>query len=84
MRSRSSDWYIAEFWLDELFGTNYGDKSGDITHYLTDERIEALNHNQMILQKIHGVIVQEKEGIINNDESSDLIKQLRKQYVEVP
>ena len=84
MRSRSSDWYIAEFWLDELFGTNYGDKSGDITHYLTDERIEALNHNQMILQKMHEVIVQEKEGIIDNDESSDLIKQLREQYVEVP
>ena len=84
MRSRSSDWYIAEFWLDELFGTNYGDKSGDITHYLTDERIEALNHNQMILQKMHDVIVQEKDGIISSDESSDLIKQLREQYVEVP
>ena len=38
----------------------------------------------MILQKIHEVIVQEKEGIIDNDESSDLIKQLREQYVEVP
>lgn len=84
MRLRSSDWYIAEFWLDELFDTDYGDKSGDITHYLTDERIEALNHNQMILQKMHEVIVQEKEGIICSDESSDLIKQLREQYVEVP
>lgn len=30
------------------------------------------------------VIVQEKEGIIDNNESSDLIKQLREQYVEVP
>lgn len=84
MHSRSSDWYIAEFWLDELFGTNYGDKSGDITHYLTDERIEALNHNQTILQKMHEIIVQEKEGTISGDESSNLIKELHEQYVEVP
>lgn len=77
-------WNIAEFWLDELFGTNYGDKSGDITHYLTDERIEALNHNQEILQKMHEVVIQEKEGIISSNESSELIKNLREQYVEVP
>lgn len=84
MHSRSSDWYIAEFWMDELFGTNYGDKSGDITHYLTDERIEALNHNQGVLQKMHEVVIQEKEGIISSNESSELIKKLREQYVVVP
>lgn len=62
MRSRSSDWYIAEFWLDELFGTDYGDKSGDITHYLTDERIEALNHNQMICKKCTMLLFRKKMG----------------------
>lgn len=84
MRSRSSDWYVAEFWLDELFGADYGDKSGDITHYLTDERIEAINHNQMIMQKMHDVIEQERDGIISKEESSNLLKELRGQYVEVP
>ena len=51
MHSRSSDWYVAQFWLDTLFDTSYGDKSGDITHYLTDERMAALNHNQEIMRK---------------------------------
>jgi hypothetical protein len=84
MHFRSSDWYLAQFWLDNLFDTNYGDKSGDINHYLTDERIEALTHNRMILSKMHDVVLSEKEGDISEEESEDIIKKLHEQYVEVP
>lgn len=84
MHSRCSDWYVAQFWLDTLFDTNYGDKSGDITHYLTDERIEALNHNRMIMQKMRDVIFQEKDGIIDEKQRSELIHKLHEQYVEIP
>jgi len=34
MKSRSSDYYIAQFWLDMLFDTNYGDKSGDMQKHV--------------------------------------------------
>lgn len=84
MHSRSSDWYMAQFWLDTLFDTNYGDKSGDITHYLTNERIEALNHNQEIMEKMHTVIIQKRNGIIDEKEMDEKINELHNQYVEVP
>jgi hypothetical protein len=54
MKSRSSDWYFSQFWLDILFDTDYGDKSGDITHYLTDERLNVIKHNQMIMDNYTG------------------------------
>lgn len=38
----------------------------------------------MIMQKMHDVIGQERDGIISKEESSNLIKELREQYVEVP
>lgn len=38
---RSTDMYIAEYWMDQLFGASYGDGRGDISHYLTDEVTEA-------------------------------------------
>lgn len=84
MHSRSSDWYLAEFWLDTLFDTNFGDKSGDITHYLTDERIEALNHNQGIMEKMHDVITQKINGTIDENQMDEMINDLHNQYVEVP
>jgi hypothetical protein len=84
MHLRSTDWYLAQFWLDTLFDTNYGDKSGDINDYLTDERVEALSHNMNILAKMYDVLLKEKEGTVNKEESDNIIHKLHEQYVDVP
>ncbi len=81
MKSRSSDYYIAQFWLDMLFDTNYGDKSGDISHYLTDEKIDALNHNNGIMKEMLEVVKRENAGLITKDESNRLIHELHDQYM---
>lgn len=81
MKSRSSDYYIAQFWLDMLFNTNYGDKSSDISHYLTDEKIDALNHNNRIMKEMLEVVKREKSGLITKEESDRLIDELHGQYM---
>lgn len=80
MKSRSSDWYISQFWLDTLFDTNYGDKSGDITHYLTDERLNVIKHNQMIMSKMYDAIQDKINGKITENEMDEKISELHKQY----
>lgn len=81
MKSRSSDWYVSQYWLDTLFDTNYGDKSGDITHYLTDERLNVIRHNQMIMNKMYGVIQDKIDGKITENEMDEKITGLHKQYI---
>jgi len=81
MKSRSSDYYIAQFWLDMLFDTNYGDKSGDISHYLTDEKINELNHNNRIMKEMLEVVKREKSGLITEDERDRLIDEFHGQYM---
>lgn len=80
MKSRSSDWYISQFWLDTLFDTDYGDKSGDITHYLTDEHVNTIKHNQMIMSKMYDVVRDKINGKITENEMDEKISELHKQY----
>lgn len=78
---RCIDGYFAMFWMDELFGTSYGDKSGDITHYVTDEVVNDLNHNRNIMGKIKDVIDKCRNGEITENEMDEEISRLREQYV---
>lgn len=64
---RSTDMYIAEYWMDQLFGTSYGDGSGDISHYLTDEVIDKLNHNRNVMLRIRDVVYRRQ-----NEEITDV------------
>lgn len=80
MKSRSSDWYVSQFWLDTLFDTNYGDKSGDITHYLTDKRLDVIQHNQMIMHKMYDVVRDKINGKITEHEMDKKINELREMY----
>ena len=78
---RCIDGYLAMFWMDELFGTSYGDKSGDITHYATDEVVTDLNHNKNIMGKIKDVIDKCRNGEITENEMDEEISRLCEQYV---
>lgn len=78
---RSIDGYYAMFWMDTLFGTSYGDGSGDITHYVTDEIVADLNHNRNILNKMKNVIDRCRSGEITEVEMDEEISILHEQYV---
>ena len=77
---RSVDGYIAEFWMDELFGTSYGDKSGDLSHYLTDDVIDRLNHNRDVLKKMKFVIDDKRNGEITEEQLDEELERLSQEY----
>ena len=78
---RSVDGYIAEFWMDELFGTSYGDKSGDLSHYLTDEVVDRLNHNRNVMNKMQKIIEKRKNGEITEEEMDAEISKIHEEYI---
>ena len=78
---RSVDGYIAEFWMDELFGTAYGDKSGDLSHYLTDEIVDRLNHNRNVMNKMQKIIEKRKNGEITEEEMDAEISKAHEEYI---
>lgn len=78
---RSIDGYYAMFWMDTLFGTSYGDGSGDITHYVTDDIVADLKHNRNILEKIKDVVDRCQGGEITEAEMDKEISILHEQYV---
>lgn len=78
---RSVDGYIAEFWMDELFGTSYGDKSGELSHYLTDEVVDRLNHNRNVMNKMQKIIEKRKNGEITEEEMDAEISKIHEEYI---
>jgi hypothetical protein len=80
-KPRCVDWYIAQFWMDELFNTSYGDCSGDITHYLTNDVIENLNHNRDVMQEMKSIIEKYKNDEITESEMDTEIAILHEQYI---
>lgn len=78
---RSTDMYIAEYWMDQLFGTSYGDGSGDISHYLTDEVIDKLNHNRNVMLRIRDVVYRRQNGEITDVQLDEEVARLREEYV---
>lgn len=78
---RSVDGYIAEFWMDELFGTAYGDKSGDLSHYLTDEIVDRLNHNRNVMNKMQKIIEKRENGEITEEEMDAEISKIHEEYI---
>lgn len=79
--TRSHIYYLAQFLLDTLFDENYGDGSGDITHYLTDERMERIEHNNKIMDKMYEVVEMKISGSITEDEMGVMIHELHEQYI---
>lgn len=78
---RSVDGYIAEFWMDELFGTSYGDKSGELSHYLTDEVVDRLNHNRNVMNKMQKIIEKKENGEITEEEMDAEISKIHEEYI---
>lgn len=78
---RSTDMYIAEYWMDQLFGTSYGDGSDDISHYLTDEVIDKLNHNRNVMLRIRDVVYRRQNGEITDVQLDEEVARLREEYV---
>ena len=78
---RSVDGYIAEFWMDELFGTSYGDKSGELSHYLTDEVVDRLNHNRNVMNKMQKIIEKKENGEITEEEMDAEISKAHEEYI---
>lgn len=77
---RSVDGYIAEFWMDELFGTSYGDKSGNLSHYLTDDIIDRLNHNRDVMGKMQKIIDKKRSGEITEKQMDEKLERLGQEY----
>ena len=67
--------------MDQLFGTSYGDGSGDISHYLTDEVIDKLNHNRNVMLKIREVVYKRQNDEITDAQMDEEGARLRKEYV---
>lgn len=78
---RSTDIYVAEYWMDQLFGTSYGDRSGDISHYVTDEVIDKVNHNQNVMSKMHNALCRKINGEITESQMNEEIAKLREEYI---
>lgn len=78
---RSVDGYIAEFWMDELFETSYGDKSGDLSHYLTDDITNRLNHNRDVMGKMQKIIDKKRSGEITEKQMDEELRKAHEEYV---
>lgn len=79
--TRSTDIYVAEYWMDQLFGTSYGDRSGDISHYVSDEVIDKVKHNQNVMSKMQDVVCRKINGEMIDDQMYAEIEKLREEYV---
>lgn len=69
------------FWLDTLFGKSYGDGSGDPDHYVTDEVINRMTHNNEIRIKMREAIEKKRKGELSDNEFNMEIDRLHNQFI---
>ena len=56
-------------------------KSGELSHYLTDEVVDRLNHNRNVMNKMQKIIEKRKNGEITEEEMDAEISKIHEEYI---